>query len=162
MSRAVRHVRGPGRQAPARCMVMLAGVAAVATGAAMVPAAALAAGGGRAHRAPATRPDRHSLAASGVISTVAGGPGGPALATRVGLRGGCQRQLCRRHRRLALRAVHVGKCQLRLEYLVKQLMPVLTQEHEQFRPPHRTDHRLLRRRRLHRRPPHHRTHDLPP
>jgi trimeric autotransporter adhesin len=89
MSRAVRHVRGPGRQAPARRTVMLAGVAAVATVAAMVPAAALAAGGGRAHRAPATRPGRHSLAVSGVISTVAGGPGGPALATRVGLRGDC-------------------------------------------------------------------------
>src|SRR5215470_448876 len=89
MSRAVRHVRGPGRTALGRRTGMLAGVAALAAVAAMVPAAALAAGGGRAHRAPATRPDRHSLAVSGVITTVAGGPGGPARATRVGLRGDC-------------------------------------------------------------------------
>ena len=77
MSRATRYVRGPGRTAPARRTVMLAGVAAMAAVAAMMPAAALAAGGGRAHRAPATRPDRHSLAVPGVISTVAGGPRRP-------------------------------------------------------------------------------------
>src|SRR5207248_1503736 len=49
----------------------------------------LAAGAWQAYRTPATRPGRHSVAVSGVISTVAGGPGGPALATRVGLRGDC-------------------------------------------------------------------------
>jgi hypothetical protein len=69
-----------------------------------------------------------------------------------------QRQPGRRHRRLPLRTVRIGFCQLGLEPLVKQLMPVLTQEHEQLRPPHRLDHRPLRRRRLHRRPPHLRTH----
>ena len=69
MSRATRYVRGPGRTAPARRTVMLAGVAAMAAVAAMMPAAALAAGGGRAHRAPATRPDRHSLAVPGVADT---------------------------------------------------------------------------------------------
>ena len=89
MSRAVRHVRGPRWTAPARRTVLLAGVAAVAAVAAMVPAAALAAGGAQAHRAPATWPGRASLAVSGVISTVAGGPGGPGLATRVGLRSDC-------------------------------------------------------------------------
>ena len=69
MSRATRYVRGPGRTAPARRTVMLAGVAAMAAVAAMMPAAALAAGGGRAHRAPANRPDRHSLAVPGVADT---------------------------------------------------------------------------------------------
>jgi hypothetical protein len=80
----------------------------------------------------------------------------------VGLQDRCQRQLRRRNRRLALRAVNVGLCQLGLENLVKQLTAILAQEHEQLRPPHRLDHRLFRRRRLNRRPPHHRTHDLPP
>src|SRR5205823_10828857 len=51
-------------------------------------------------------------------------------------------------------------CQLGLEFLVKQLMAVLAQEHEQLRPPHRLDHRLLRRRGLRRRPPHDRTHHV--
>ena len=69
-----------------------------------------------------------------------------------------QRQLRRRHRRLALRAVHIRPRQLGLELLVKQLLTVQAQEHEQLRPPHRLDHRLLRRRRLRRRPPHNRTH----
>ena len=64
---------------------------------------------------------------------------------RIGLQDRCQRQLRRRNRRLALRAVHVGPCQLRLEYLVKQLMAILAQEHKQLRPPHQPDHRLLRR-----------------
>jgi hypothetical protein len=44
--------------------------------------------------------------------------------------------------------------QLGLELLVEQLVAVLAQEHEQLRPPHRLDHRLLRRRRLNRRLPH--------
>ena len=81
---------------------------------------------------------------------------------RIGLQDRRQRQPGRRHRRLPFRAVHVRFRQLGLELLVKQLMTVLAQEHEQLRPPHRLDHRLLRRRGLHRRPPHHRTHDLPP
>ena len=37
--------------------------------------------------------------------------------------------------------VRVGLRQLGLELLVKQLMPVQPQEHEQLRPPHRPDHR---------------------
>src|SRR5215510_1652520 len=81
---------------------------------------------------------------------------------RIRLQDRCQRQLRRRNRRLAPRAAHIGLRQLRLEYLVKQLIAVLAQEHEQLRPPHRLDHRLLRRRRLNRRLPHHRTHELPP
>jgi hypothetical protein len=76
----------------------------------------------------------------------------------IGLQDDGQRQPGRRHRRLPLRAVYIGFRQLGLELLVKQFMPVLAQEHEQLRPPHRFDHRLLRRRRLHRRPPHLRTH----
>src|SRR5260370_39377091 len=55
------------------------------------------------------------------------------------------------NRRLPLPAIRISLRQLSLELLVKQLMPVQAQEHEQLRPPPRLDHRLLPRRRL--RPP---------
>ena len=70
-----------GQRRPARAG-LLAVAAVVAVG--MTPAVDAAA----AHRAPGGRPDG-SLAVSGVISALAGGPGGPALATRIGLRGPC-------------------------------------------------------------------------
>jgi hypothetical protein len=60
-------------------------VVAVATAAAMIPAVALASGGGRA--APAGHPPRP--AAAGVISTLAGGVGGPGPARRVALPDPC-------------------------------------------------------------------------
>src|SRR5713101_3042773 len=62
------------------------------------------------------------------------------------------------NRRLPLPAIRISLRQLSLELLVEQLVPVQAQEHEQLRPPHRLDHRLLRRRWLRRRPPHIRTH----
>ncbi len=82
--------------------------------------------------------------------------------TGIGLQDQRQRQLHRRHRRLALRTVAVGSGQLGLEHLVEQLMAIPAQEHEQLRPPHQTHHRLLRSRRLHRRSPHPRTHQTAP
>src|SRR5215831_12056524 len=71
----------PGRPGPARRMGRLAAVTAAATAAAMVPAAALA-GGGRA--APAGHPPA-AVTAAGVISTLAGGVGGPGAAMQVAL-----------------------------------------------------------------------------
>src|SRR5437660_10628116 len=43
-----------------------------------------------------------------------------------------QGQLRRRHRRLALRGFRVGGCQLGLELLLEELVPVLAQPHEQL------------------------------
>ena len=77
---------------------------------------------------------------------------------RIRLQDRRQRQPGRRYRRLTLRAVHIRFRQLGLELLVKQLVPVQAQEHEQLRPPHRLDHRLLRWRGLHRRIPRNRPH----
>jgi trimeric autotransporter adhesin len=74
------------RAGSARRTGRLAAVAAVATAAAMAPAAALASGGGRA--APAGHPAR-AVAATGVISTVAGGVGGPGAALNVALPAPC-------------------------------------------------------------------------
>ena len=71
----------PGRPGPARRMGRLAAVTAAATAAAMVPAAALT-GGGRA--APAGHPPA-AVTAAGVISTLAGGVGGPGAAMQVAL-----------------------------------------------------------------------------
>jgi hypothetical protein len=70
-----------------------------------------------------------------------------ASASRAGQTGGCP-----------FRAIHIRPGQLGLKLLVKQLMPVLSEEDQQLRPPHRIDHRLLRRRRLHRRTPDTRAH----
>src|SRR6266516_2080890 len=65
-----------------RAITMVTVTAAVTMAAAMVPAVALASGGGRA--AAAGHPAR-AVAAAGVISTLAGGVGGPGPATQVSL-----------------------------------------------------------------------------
>jgi hypothetical protein len=51
------------------------------------------------------------------------------------------------------RAAHIPPRQLGPKLLIKQPMPVLSNEDQQLRPPHRLDHRLPRRRRLHRQTP---------
>jgi hypothetical protein len=80
-------LRWPGR---------LVAVVAVATAAAMMPAVALASGGGRAavagHPAGAVAVAGHparAVAAAGMISTLAGGVGGPGPARRVALPDPC-------------------------------------------------------------------------
>jgi len=110
MSRALHHARilgragrtgGPssggrlGNTVRLRWPGRLVAVVAVATAAAMMPAVALASGGGRA--APAGHPPRPAAAghparaavAAGVISTLAGSVGGPGPARRVALPDPC-------------------------------------------------------------------------
>ena len=110
MSRALHHARilgragrtgGPssggrlGNTVRLRWPGRLVAVVAVATAAAMMPAVALASGGGRA--ASAGHPPRpaaaghpaRAAAAAGVISTLAGGVGGPGPARRVALPDPC-------------------------------------------------------------------------
>src|SRR5215470_4166979 len=84
MTRATGPARSTGRPGSARHAGRLAVVAAVATAVAMVPAAALAGGGA----APAGHPAA-AVTATGVISNLAGGVGGPRAARQVSLPDPC-------------------------------------------------------------------------
>src|SRR5690348_11860713 len=95
MITSMRHAEHRGRpvRPGLRAITVVTATAAVTMAVAMVPAVALASGGGRA--AAAGHPARavaaaaghpaRAVAAAGVISTLAGGVGGPGPATKVSL-----------------------------------------------------------------------------